>query len=389
MTRTMNAGREWFGLTLVVVALLLAAGRAWAQGGGVNPSHETHTGRQRFENRVTIGGKNAELIIEEGASVSVPESVISDWLTISIGTEGGLTTNLMTDGGLTEIGYTSGVVTRASYALPFTITATNAGSLSTTAADLSASDLRWYRITTGSPMNWPITTGKTLPLSSVTSGSWTLACSDWSKVTVIDFNTKPVSGNISGWRLPSSLVTLRLYSTSVSGDISGWTLPSSLASISLFSTSVSGNISGWTLPSSLALLNLTSTSVSGDISGWTLPSSLSSLYLSITSVSGDISEWTLPSSMSFLHLNTTSVDYDSTSGAFASSVKNGINIRLDGCSLTTNQVDNVLVDLDTSGATGGTLNIAGTGGTANAAPSVTGIASRLSLSNKTWTVTTN
>ena len=50
-----------------------------------------------------------------------------------------------------------------------------------------------------------------------------------------------VSGDISGWTLPASLVDFYVYSTSVSGDISGWVLPASLVYFYVYSTSVSGS----------------------------------------------------------------------------------------------------------------------------------------------------
>ena len=60
-----------------------------------------------------------------------------------------------------------------------------------------------------------------------------------------------------------------------------------------------------------------------------------------------------------------------------------INFRLDGNALPQSNVDNILVDLDASGATGGTCNVGGS----NAAPSATGLAAKLSLEGKGWTVT--
>ena len=199
-----------------------------------------------------------------------------------------------------------------------------------------------------------------------------------------------VSGDISGWTLPSSLGQLSLNYTDVSGDISGWTLPSSLGQLSLNSTDVSGDISGWTLPSSLSQLYLYYTDVSGDISGWTLPSSLSQLYLYSTDVSGDISGWTLPSSLDSMRLYSTDVDYDSSSGCLTNTPSGILEISMQDCTLTTNQVDNILIDCDTSGvATNGTasitLNVAGD----NATPSATGLTAYTNLLANGWTVTRN
>ena len=249
------------------------------------------------------------------------------------------------------------------------------------------------------------------------TGTYVLWCSDWSKLSQLDHSSdagliafdagyrhlRPltslsklrlystdVSGDISGWTLPSSLGQLRLYYTDVSGDISGWTLPSSLSQLYLYYTDVSGDISGWTLPSSLSQLYLYSTDVSGDISGWTLPSSLDSMRLYSTDVSGDISGWTLPSSLDSMRLYSTDVDYDSSSGCLTNTPSGILEISMQDCTLTTNQVDNILIDCDTSGvATNGTasitLNVAGD----NATPSATGLTAYTNLLANGWTVTRN
>ena len=217
--------------------------------------------------------------------------------------------------------------------------------------------------------------------------------SGWILPASLDFlylyNTS-VYGNISGWILPASLDYLYMSNTSVSGDISGWILPASLDYLDLFNTSVSGDISVWTLPASLGYLSMYNTSVSGDISGWTLPASLEYLRLSDTSVSGDISGWTLPAAMNSLQLYNTSCDYDSSSGCFTNTPSSIRKIRMDNCTLTSNQVDNVLVDCDTSGiATNGTdsitLNLAGD----DEAPSSTGLTAYTNLVANGLTVTIN
>ena len=64
-------------------------------------------------------------------------------------------------------------------------------------------------------------------------------CSAWDAITQININGDKVSGDISGWTLPSSLGYFDIRSTGVSGDISGWTLPSSLVNFYVYSTSVS------------------------------------------------------------------------------------------------------------------------------------------------------
>jgi hypothetical protein len=191
-----------------------------------------------------------------------------------------------------------------------------------------------------------------------------------------------VSGDISGWVLPSSLVNFAVYNTSVSGNISGWVLPSSLVYFYVSSTSVSGDISGWVLPSSLVYFTVSSTSVSGDISGWVLPSSLVNFYVYTTSVSGDISGWVLPSSLVYFVVYTTALDYNATSGMFTTWPTGLTKIDFDNCSLTETQVDNVLADCVASGKSTKQLDL----GDNNHAPSAAGLVNKATLETAGWTV---
>jgi len=209
---------------------------------------------------------------------------------------------------------------------------------------------------------------------------WTLP----SSLGYFDIRSTGVSGDISGWTLPSSLKYFDIRSTGVSGDISGWTLPSSLVNFYVYSTSVSGDISGWTLPSGLQHFFASSTGVSGDISGWTLPSSLVNFYVYSTSVSGDISGWTLPSSLVNFYVYSTSVSYGS-GGAFSGVTNNLVKIDADNCGWDYLTVNRALVDLVASGISGKSLDI----GDNNAGPSQTGEAARATLATRSWSLTIN
>jgi hypothetical protein len=107
------------------------------------------------------------------------------------------------------------------------------------------------------------------------------------------------------------------------------------------------------------------------------------LSLYNTSVSGDISGWDVSGLTGNLFLFGTDLDYDSTGGALAGFTANNRVVGFYDCNLTQTQVDNVLVDLDSSGTTGGTLTLNGT----NAAPSATGLTAKTNLEGKDWTVT--
>ena len=208
--------------------------------------------------------------------------------------------------------------------------------------------------------------------------------SDYDSITSFSISSDPVSGDISGWTLPASLVYFAVSSTSVSGDISGWTLPASLENFYVNSTSVSGDISGWTLPALLAYFYVFSTSVSGDISGWTLPASLVDFRVYSTSVSGDISGWTLPSSLKTFYVYSTSVSYASASGAFTGITTALTKIDFDNCSLSAQHVTNALVDCDTANVTDtATIEIAGN----NTAPLAAGLTAQSNLEGRGYTVT--
>jgi len=230
-----------------------------------------------------------------------------------------------------------------------------------------------YNATDGA--NWTDNTGW---LSDPVADNWYGITVASGHVTTIALNANgaTMSGSVATWgndldtTLPS-LLSLYLYSTSVSGDISGWTLPALLQNLRLYSTSVSGDLSSWTLPASLLNLSLDATSVSGDISGWTLPASLQNLRLNPTSVSGDISSWTLPASLQYLYINSTSFSNVPLLGTATSLRK----ADYDDLSLSQAEVDAVLLDMYTNWATftyaTPALDIGGTGGTINAAPSGT------------------
>jgi len=214
-------------------------------------------------------------------------------------------------------------------------------------------DVSQGNLTSGVAGSFAVTTGQKVEY----------ICSDWDAITKIDIGEDKVSGDISGWTLPSSLTYFRTSNTSVSGDISGWTLPSGLTYFYVYNTSVSG-----------------------DISGWTLPSSLTYFYVSNTSVSGDISGWTLPSGLTYFCVYNTSIDYDSSAGAFMGVTDSLTKIDFDNCALAWQQVDNALADLVTSGIDNGvsakTIEI----GDDNSAPSIAGLIHKETLETSGWTV---
>jgi len=154
----------------------------------------------------------------------------------------------------------------------------------------------------------------------------------------------------------------------------------------LTGSNVSGDISGWSFGSSLHDFYVGNTNVSGDISSWVIPASMDHIGVYNTSVSGDISGWSLHVDIQDLLFYGTSVDYDSSGGALTTIVKELISVRFDDCSLTYQQVDNVLADLVVSGVSGGDLNIGGS----NSGNSPAGASDRTTLDiTRGWNVTIN
>jgi hypothetical protein len=63
-----------------------------------------------------------------------------------------------------------------------------------------------------------------------------------------------------------------------------------------------------------------------------------------------------------------------------------VDFRAENNLLTESAVNQILIDFDTAGHSGGILNVGGTG---NAAPTGAGLTAKTSLQGKSWTVTTN
>lgn len=79
-----------------------------------------------------------------------------------------------------------------------------------TAAGLADGDVTWTR------PDMTTFTGKAPASASFTvTGEYSLSLTDWEEMTQFNFSGDAISGDISGWTLPSSLVRLYLHTTSV------------------------------------------------------------------------------------------------------------------------------------------------------------------------------
>ena len=105
-------------------------------------------------------------------------------------------------------------------------------------------------------------------------------------------------------------------------------------------------------------------------------------------VIGDISQVTnLAVNNLFLNFyNCDGLTYSTSPGSLSSNIAHNIDIVWSQGSLIQSHVNNVLVDLDASGATNGTVDLSGAG---MAAPSAPGLVAVANLIGKTWTVTVN
>jgi hypothetical protein len=232
--------------------------------------------------------------------------------------------------------------------------------------------------------NWTVPIG--LTELQLYDNSFTGDLSSWplpSGLVVLYLHNNSFTGDLSSWPLPSGLTQLYLHNNSFTGDLSSWPLPSGLTYLYLHNNSFTGDLSSWPLPSGLVVLYLHNNSFTGDVSVWILPSGLTYLSLRDNSFTGDVSVWILPSGLTQLSLYDNSFTYASTGGAFT-----GVTSAIDTFLVYTNamssgNVDNMLVDCDTSGISNESINVGGT----NAAPGAVGLAAKTSLESKGWTVT--
>ena len=91
-------------------------------------------------------------------------------------------------------------------------------------------------------------------LTDTTVNNWFGVTTAGGVVTVVTLNGNNLVGSLSSWDvgdLPNLTNFQLAVNALLTGDISGWTLPASLVNFRINFTSVSGDISGWTLPASL------------------------------------------------------------------------------------------------------------------------------------------
>jgi len=197
--------------------------------------------------------------------------------------------------------------------------------------------------------------------------------------TTYDFNFTALSGDIQN--LPDGASEYNFSRTSVTGDIQN--LPDGASVYRFSGTNVTGDIQN--LPTGAQRYRFANTNVTGDVAN--LPANAERYNFSNNSHTGDFQ---------FLHDLTNDVRSFSffrfanaginnyTSGSFTTDYS-GTEIIMQDNSLSSSEVDNFLIDLEASGASSATLNIAGT----NAARTSSSDATVSALQSRGWSITVN
>jgi hypothetical protein len=193
-----------------------------------------------------------------------------------------------------------------------------------------------------------------------------------------------LSGDLSVFTPMVDLTRLTISTTGFYGDVSALAGLTALTVLQLHLTSVTGTIASFAAMVSLDWLYINDTALTGDIAVCAAMLSLDELYAQSTGVTGDLSSLAPCTSLNFTYLHTTAIDY---TGPSVLPDWTGNDIRCYSCGWTTAQVDNCLIDIDSTAVGAGVLSIAGTN--AGRTNPGAGENARLSLVGKGWTVTVN
>jgi surface protein len=241
--------------------------------------------------------------------------------------------------------------------------------------------------------------------------------SAWNGCTVLT-----TLGDLSGWNVEKVETFYAAwndcFALTTMGDLSGW----DVAKVKTFhrawyncqQLTTLGDLSGWDVANVTSFLyawyNCYVLTTLGDLSGWNvakvetfagawrncialtncglvdIPATCTIaqyIYNECNVLTGDVSQVSFLGTSVCTHWGCQDSDltYQSTGGFFTNAPSN-INIEFHNCNLLAGNVDNILVDLDTSGATNGVVNLSG-----NAAPTIVGLTSKTNLETRTWTVT--
>jgi hypothetical protein len=276
----------------------------------------------------------------------------------------------------------------------------------------------------GSITNWELpSTLYSLRLGSTSVTGDAVSLANRIPAIYFDFNNTQVFGDLADFPA-GKFSQINLQNTQVSGDVTGWGSPSNPWSFSVNviglagCPNIVGDISNWldatftppgTFPQVLNIIALSNTNLTGSLDSWTwpsgyLPNNLGLFHLDVSSaipndnITGDLAGFKLPSDVPLnslvLRCYGSAVTYTSLGGLLSANVPSGdvpnqqLILLFISCSHlnTSTLVDNIILDLHASGATGGTLDLTGS----TAAPSATGkyYADYLNA-NRGWTILYN
>lgn len=200
----------------------------------------------------------------------------------------------------------------------------------------------------------------TINFGSSATRNHILKISDYANITELDFRIDSITvlSIFSHFADLTNLVNFYCQiNTSLTGSISSLAGLSSLVGFYCNMTGLSGSIPSLTGLTSVSMLNFQGCSFTGSIPSMTGLSSLTGLYCDNNSITGYTAS-TLSATLLTFNTHNNSLDVDS--------------------------VNQILIDLDTAGASNGTCNVSG-----NTAPTGAGATAKTNLQGKNWTVTTD
>ena len=229
-----------------------------------------------------------------------------------------------------------------------------------------------------------VTIGPGANLGTVLANAWYGASNMTSFVCAFDV-TSGVTSFDTAWRDCTSLTSFSLINTSSGTNFNGaWRACTSLTSLPLIDTSSGTSFSGaWQGCNSLTSFPLINTSSGTDFTAtWQNCSSLTSFALIDTSSGTNfLQAWRFCASLSDFPANM----FDTTGTLVATAFANAWN----NCALTAQSIENILVSLDTNGATGITLSIDGGTNAAKTTWSAAAVTAYDNLITKGWTISFN
>ena len=181
---------------------------------------------------------------------------------------------------------------------------------------------------------------------------------------------------------PGDLTQLYCYSNQLTGSIPNLDNNVALTTLYCYSNQLTGSIPNLDNNVALTQLHCYSNQLTGSIPSLDNNSALSVLHCYANQLTGSIPNLDNNSALSVLRCFSNQL----TGYITAAIPITLLDFRAENNLLTESAVNQLLIDFDTAGHSGGVLNIGGAG---NAAPTGAGLTAKANLQGKSWTVTTN